>query len=207
MGKSTFCGMLQSLGVPVHDSDACVHDLFKLGSESALAVAAAFPYYRYPQIYDRKTKGIKRKELGKVVFADDQKRQELEDILHPYVRASQDEFLKLELRTRQKIVALDIPLLFETGAEERVDYTVVVSAPFFIQKQRVMARPGMSEEKFQAIFQRQMPDHEKRALADFVVPSGLGRGVMMREAKRIVYTLLSPQEEPEQNKDDDLIDA
>ena len=189
MGKSTAAAMLRNLRVPVHDSDACVHDLLSVDNPAHFHVAAAFPYYEYPQIYDRKTKGINRKALGAVVFADDAKRARLEAVLHPMVRQSQMDFIRACTAKGVDIVCLDIPLLFETGAEHRVDYTIVVSAPAFLQAQRVLARPGMDEARFAAILARQMPDAEKRRRADYVVNTGLGRARTMKELKQVLRNL------------------
>ena len=186
MGKSTAAAMLQQLGVPVYESDADVHELLGPEGGARMAVAAAFPYYEHPEIYDKKTKNIKRQELGEIVFKDDEKRETLESILHPLVREAQKKFILKNKKMGQKIVALDVPLLFETGGDEFVDVTIVVSAPFHIQEKRVLARTGMNEQKFHAILARQMPDAEKCERADYVVHSGLGRAEMMKELKKII---------------------
>lgn len=187
MGKSTVAAMMESLGIAVHDSDAAAHRLLEPKSEARLAIAAAFPHYEYSQIYEKKTYDINRRELGKVVFSDDTARERLESIIHPMVRKSQIEFLRSSKLKGLEIVTLDIPLLFETGAEARVDYTIVVSAPYFIQKARVLARPDMTEQKFHAILSRQMPDAEKRSRSDFVIQTGLGRAHTMRCLKDILH--------------------
>ena len=195
MGKSTAGSMFEYLGVPVHDSDAAVHDLLKFGSEAWFALAAAFPFYSYPQIYGRKhyfnpfkktVRFLRRDQLGKIVFNNDKEREKLEGILHPLVQKSQKQFINAQQNMGRDIVALDIPLLFETGADARVDYTVNVTAPNFIQRARVLARPNMTEKKFEGILKRQMPDGEKSARADFVVHSGLGRAHMMKDIKKIL---------------------
>ena len=190
MGKSTVGTMFEEHGVKVHESDAAVHELLQPGAEGFNAVVAAFPYFEYPQIYGGKTKAggreLDRKKLGDLVFADAAEREKLEGILHPLVRAAQDKFLRDQKRLGTKIVALDIPLLFETGAETRVDYTVNVSASAHVQKARVLERPGMTEEKFNAIVARQMPDSEKCARADFIVHTGLGRAETMKDVKKIL---------------------
>lgn len=187
MGKTVAAAMLESLRIPVHEADDEVHRLLAPGAPGAVAVGKVFPYFGYPQIYDRKTKSgarsIKRAALGKVVFADDEKRERLEKILHPLVRDAQTQFIRRHKNLGAKMVALDIPLLFETGGEARVDYTLVVSAPLNVQRRRVMARPGMDEKKFRAILERQMPDGEKRARADYVIHTGLGRAQTMKELK------------------------
>jgi len=191
MGKTTAATMLQQLGVPVHESDEAVHELLGAEGKGRMAVAAAFPYYEYPQIYDKKTKLIKRSELGKIVFSDDEKREALENILHPLVREAQNKFILKSKKMGQEIVALDIPLLFETGGDELVDVTINVSAPFHIQEKRVLERPDMTEEKFHAILKRQMPDEEKCARADYVLQTGLGRAETMKALKKILKEIKS----------------
>lgn len=199
MGKSTAASMLQHLGIPVHDSDECVHKLLRHDSPAWGAFAAAFPYFSYPQIYGRTWswklwrggfspwwRSVNRRALGKLVFEDEAKRRKLESVLHPFVRRDQDTFIRSQKNLGREIVALDIPLLFETGAQTRVDYTVNITAPLFIQKERVFRRPNMSAEKFSAILVRQMPDGEKSARADFVIHSGLSRANMMKDLKKIL---------------------
>ena len=210
MGKSTAGSMFEYLGVPVHDSDAAVHELLKFGSEAWYALAAAFPFYSYPQIYGRKhffnpfkdtIRFLRRDQLGKIVFNNDKEREKLEAILHPYVQKSQKEFIKAQRNMGRDLIALDIPLLFETGADGRVDYTVNVTAPGFLQRARVMARPNMSEKKFANILKRQMPDGEKSARADFVVHSGLGRAHMMKDIRRVLSIIKSDNTEDETIED------
>lgn len=190
MGKSTAAAMFESLRIPVHEADDEVHKLLGPKGRGARAVGAAFPYFQFPQIYGSKTKSgvrtIKRKELGKIVFHDGKQRKKLEKILHPLVRAAQADFIRKHKINGTKIVVLDIPLLFETGGENRVDYTLVVSAPRSVQRQRVLARPGMDEKRFRAILKQQMPDGEKRARADYVVHTGLGRAQTMKELKAVI---------------------
>ncbi|MGB4107524.1 MAG: dephospho-CoA kinase [Alphaproteobacteria bacterium] len=187
MGKSVAAAMLESMRIPVHEADDEVHKLLAPGAAGALAVGKAFPYFGYPQIYGRKTKSgarsIKRAALGKIIFADDEKRKKLEKILHPLVRGAQARFIRKHTNLGAKMVALDIPLLFETGGESLVHYIFVVSAPYNVQRRRVLARPGMDEKKFRAILERQMPDGEKRARADYVIHTGLGRAQTMKELK------------------------
>lgn len=192
MGKSTASQMLESLGVPVHDSDAGIHDLLKPKSEAWKDLKDAFPAYLYPQIYHWSLKGrtgINRKTLGKLVFDDPPLRKKLESILHPWVRTYQDRFIAKHRRNGTPIIGLDIPLLFETGADSRVDYVMNVSAPAFIQERRVLARKNMTREKFENIRKSQMNDGEKNARADFTVHSGLGRAHMMREIKNILLII------------------
>lgn len=187
MGKSTAAGMLENLGVPTHDSDAAVHDIMQHDAEARIAIKAVFPAWRYFGLYSRK--GINRKALGKIVFKDKDKRKTLENILHPRVQKSQNDFIRRQRGLGKDIVALDIPLLFETGAEQRVDLTINVSAPGFIQEKRVLARPNMTASKFAAIKAAQMDDAEKSVRADYVIPSGLGRAEMIKSLKKIIYEL------------------
>ncbi|HOO82100.1 MAG TPA: dephospho-CoA kinase [Alphaproteobacteria bacterium] len=209
MGKSSAGAMLEYLGVPVHDADAEVHKLLHYGSEAWYAIAAAFPYFSYPQIYGRKhfwnpykdtIRYLKREALGKIIFEKPDEREKLEAILHPLVRKAQNNFIRAQRGLGREIVALDVPLLFETGADMHCDYTINISAPAFIQEARVLARPGMNVEKFSAIVESQMPDGEKCARADFVVHSGLGRATMMRELKGVLAKIRAEQtpEEDEQ---------
>ena len=187
MGKSVAAAMLESMRIPVHESDDEVHKLLKPGGKGAIVVGAAFPYFQFPGIYGHKTKSgarvIKRAELGKIVFGNGVYREKLENILHPLVRAAQAEFIHRHRNLGSQIVILDIPLLFETGGETMVDYTFVVSAPYVVQRRRVLERRGMDEERFRAILARQMPDGEKRARADYVIHTGLGRAQTMKELK------------------------
>ncbi|WP_207485382.1 dephospho-CoA kinase [Arenibaculum pallidiluteum] len=182
MGKTTAARMLRRLGCPVHDSDAVVHALMARGGAAVAAVGAAFP----GSVRDG---AVDRAALGASVFGDAAALKRLEAILHPRVRASQIRFLARSARRGVRIAVLDIPLLFESGSEGRVDVVAVVSAPFAVQRARVLARPGMTEAKFRAILARQMPDAEKRRRADFVVQTGLGRSATLKALKRIVTLL------------------
>jgi len=189
MGKTTVTAMLQQCGVPVHDADAEVHELMAPGGKAVPAVAAAFPLYEYPQLYDKKTKAIQRKELVKVVLNDMSLLERLESIMHPLVREAQQKFIRDAKKMGQNIVALDVPLLFETGADEFVDVKMVVSAPYLVQKKRVLERPNMDEEKFEAILSRQMPDSEKCRRADYVLQTGLGHAETMRSLTKILHDI------------------
>jgi dephospho-CoA kinase len=183
MGKSTAAAMLRKLGVPVHDSDATVHRLMAPGGAAVAAVARAFPKVLAAG------GGIDRAKLGRRVFGDAAALERLERILWPLVRRSQQRFLQNARARRLPLVVLDVPLLFESGGEQRVDQIVVVSAPAYLQRARVMSRPGMTEERFAAILRQQMPDSEKRRRADVVVPTGLGRAVTFRLLARLVRRL------------------
>ncbi|MGD9616655.1 MAG: dephospho-CoA kinase [Alphaproteobacteria bacterium] len=187
MGKSTAAGMLRRLGVPLFDADAVVHRLLGPGGGAVGAVEALFPGVR------DETGAIDRRRVGQRVFGDPAALRRLEAILHPMVRQAERRFVRQARARREKLVVLDIPLLYETGAPDRVDYVLVVSAPARVQRERVMRRPGMTENRFQSILRAQMPDREKRRRADFVVPTGLGRGLTFRRLRRVVAELRRDQ--------------
>jgi len=165
MGKSTTAKMFAEAGVPVHDSDEAVHRLYS--GAAAPLVEAAFPGTVVDGVVDRA-------KLGARVLGDAAALKRLEAIIHPLVRADADAFLAMHRNAGESIAVLDIPLLFETGGRGRVDKVVVVTAPAEVQRQRVLARPGMTEEKLAAILAKQVPDAEKRRLADFVIDTGQG---------------------------------
>ena len=179
MGKSTAAAMFRYLGVPVHDADATNHLLMAPGGPAFDQVISAFPEV----LRDGR---IDRQMLGKIVFADGRALKKLESILHPLIRAAEIRFLRSQRMLGRKLVVLDIPLLYETGGEKRCDIVAVVSTPGFIQRQRVLARQGMTDEKFSAILSKQMPDMEKRKRADYVIPTGLGRAVTFQYIQGIV---------------------
>lgn len=185
MGKSNAALALRKLGVPVHDADASVHRLLGPGGRAVKPVAEAFPGVLVAPENGRKPY-IDRRRLGDMVFGDTAALRKLESILHPMVRRSSREFLAAAARRHQRVVVLDIPLLYESGSERTVDAVMVVSAPPALQRQRVMARPGMTEEKFRAIVARQVPDRVKRRRADFVVRTGSHRGATFRQIARIL---------------------
>ncbi|MEQ9608981.1 MAG: dephospho-CoA kinase [Kiloniellaceae bacterium] len=182
MGKSTAAATLQRLGLPVHDAAAAVHRRMERGGAAVAAVSAAFPGVEQDGAVDR---GL----LGATVLDDDTAMKRLEAILHPLVRAEARRFLAQQARLRRPLAVLDIPLLFETGGDKLCDAVIVVSAPPFIQRARVMRRRGMTEAKFQAILARQMPDAEKRRRADFVVQTGLNKAHSLHQLVGIVRLL------------------
>lgn len=182
MGKSTASNMLRRLGLPVHDADATVHRLMGPGGRAVAPVGAAFPGVV-------KTGAVDRSALGARVFGDTQALRRLEKILHPLVARERDRFLASCRRARRGAVVLDVPLLLETRGERHCDLVVVVSAPTFLQRARVLARPGMTAERLDRILGQQMPDKEKRRRADLVVPTGLGRAVTFRRLRRLVVSL------------------
>ena len=180
MGKTTTARLLRLLGLPVHDADGAVHRLLAPGGGAVKPVLAAFPGV------GNAAGGIDRAKLGALVFADPTARARLEAILHPRVRANGRRFLAAAARRRAPAAVLDVPLLYETGGEGRCGAVIVVSAPAFLQRQRVMARPGMTHAKFAGILAAQLPDAAKRARADHVVQTGLGRRHALRQLAAIL---------------------
>ena len=168
MGKSAASTMFRRLGVPVFDADAAVHDIMRQGGPAVAEVEAAFPGVTSDGTIDRAA-------LGARVFGQPDELRKLEAIIHPRVGQMQRRFLSGAARRRVPLVALDIPLLFEGRGEERCDITATVTAPAFLQRQRVLARDNMTAEKFANILRQQVPDTVKRQRADFVLPTGLGR--------------------------------
>jgi len=183
MGKSETSKMFRRLGVPVFDADAAVHALMAPGGAAVAAVEEAFAGVR------AEDGGIDRVALGARVFGQPGELRRLERILHPRVRRMQQQFLARATRQRLPLVVLDIPLLFEGPGEERCDVTAVVSAPPFVQRQRVLARPNMTVEKFEHIKRQQVPDVLKRQRADVVIPTGLGKHVTLRHVSGLVRRL------------------
>lgn len=165
MGKSTTAKIFSEYGVPVHDSDEAVHRLYR--GKAAPLVEAAFPGTTRDGIVDRSM-------LAEKVLGDSAALRRLEEIVHPLIRADATAYLKPHHAAGAPLAVLDIPLLYETDGRDRVDLVVVVSAPFEVQRERVLARPGMTDEKFRKILAKQVPDEEKRALADFVIDTGRG---------------------------------
>ena len=165
MGKSTVAAMFAEEGAPAFDSDAAVHALYAPGGAAVDAVAAAFP----AALRDG---GIDRTALSALVVDNPVALKRLEQIVHPFVRQAQVDFAETQRAAGAQAVVFDIPLLFETGGADLVDLVVVVSAPAEVQRARVLARPGMTAEKFERLLARQTPDAEKRARADFVIDTG-----------------------------------
>jgi dephospho-CoA kinase len=182
MGKSTAASALRQMGVPVHDADASVHKLMNHGGAAVGFIEAAFPGTALNGAIDRK-------ELGRRVYADPDEMERLESILHPMVREQERIFLRTARARGHPIVVLDIPLLYETGGEKRCDAVIVVTAPKFLQDQRVLRRPGMTRQRLNEILAKQMPDAEKRARADFVVQTGNGKRAARDALARILETL------------------
>jgi dephospho-CoA kinase len=180
MGKSATAKMFADEGVPVFDADAVVHELY-----SGAAVAPVEAEFPGVAINGR----IDREQLAAKVFDNPDALKKLESIVHPLVRAAQDKFRSDAEKSGTPIAVLDIPLLFETGGEARVDATVVVTAPADIQKSRLLERPGMTAEKIEGMLVRQMPDSEKQSRADFVIDTSRGFDAARAEVRSILQQL------------------
>jgi len=182
MGKSTAAAMLQRMGVPVYDADAAVHVLQARNGPALPAIEAAFPGVVKDGVLDRAA-------LGARVFGNKPALRQLEAIVHPMVQQRQRAFLRRAALRGASLVVLDIPLLFEGLGERRVDATLVVSAPAFLQRRRVMARPGMTAEKLAGILRQQVPDPVKRRKATMVIPTGLGVALTRAELRKAAAVL------------------
>ena len=178
MGKSAVARMLRALGVPVFDADAAVHSLQAPGSPLLGAIEAAFPGTTGPD-------GVSRQALGARVFGDRDALARLEAIMHPAVGAMREAFLAEHADA--PLIVFDIPLLYEKGHGAGLDAVAVVSAPAAMQRARVLARPGMTEEKFDQILALQVPDADKRAWADHVIDTGCP----LAETERTVAALVN----------------
>lgn len=181
MGKSAVAAMFHGLGVPVFDADAAVHQLQGPGGALLSAIEAEFPGTTGPE-------GVDRQKLGAAVFGDRERLAKLEAIIHPAVADMRRQFLSDN--SGQPLVVFDIPLLFEKGGNAGVDAVLVVSAGPEAQRARVLARPGMTEEKFEKILALQVPDAEKRARADFVIDTGTSLAETRHAVQRLVHALL-----------------
>lgn len=182
MGKSTTAAMFARRGVPVHDADAAVHRIYE--GPAAAAVEAAFPG-------STRNGAVDRARLAAMVLGDPDALRRLEAIVHPLVRESEDAFLARARAAGHRLVLIDVPLLFETGAEDRADVIVVATAAPEIQRARVLARPGMTETKLKDIMARQLPDAEKRRRAHFIVDTGQGFAAAERQVEAILRALAS----------------
>jgi dephospho-CoA kinase len=180
MGKSTTAAMFRDEGIEVHDADAVVHELYR--GEAAPAIEAAFPGTARDGVVDR---GL----LGARVLGDPAALARLEAITHPLVAASRDAFLSEARKNGAPLVVLEVPLLFETGGDRKVDAVVLVTAPEAVQKERVSRRAGMTPERLGVILARQMPDTEKRARAHFIVDTGGEFAATRRQVRGILRAL------------------
>lgn len=182
MGKSTVAAMFERAGIPIFDADAQVRAMQGPGGELIPAIEAAFPGSTGAQ-------GVNRDALGKLVFGDKEKLKALEAIVHPAVGKKRATFLKDN--ANEPLILFDIPLLFEGSGHTQVDHIVVVSAPADVQRERVLARPGMTVEKFEHILGLQMPDAEKRERADHVIDTGTSLGETKAQVEALVTKLKS----------------
>lgn len=183
MGKTTAAKALARLGFPVFDADASVRELLTNHAPTIAAVRRAFPTVVRDGAVDRKA-------LAAVVFNDAAALERLEGILHKRVRTAEKQFLAAAKKFGARMAVLDVPLLFETGGEKRVDATIVVSAPAAVQRVRVLSRRGMTATRLRAMRARQMSDREKRRRATFVIDTGAGKAQMTREIRRVIGILL-----------------
>jgi len=180
MGKSTTAGMFREMGVPVHDSDSAVHELY--ASTAVAPIATLFPDVVEDGV-------VNRDALGKRVLGSASALKKLEQIVHPLVSGHRQKFLTNAQAAGRPVCLLDIPLLFETGAQQSVDVVLVVSATAPVQKARVLARPGMTVEKFHAILSVQTPDMEKRRKAHWVIDTAFGIDSARRQVAGMLRTL------------------
>lgn len=190
MGKSTTAQMFRDLGIPVYDADAEVHALYR--GEAVPVVEALFPGTTQGGMVDRA-------ELSKRVLADKAALARLETAIHPLLRSREQRFLDDARASHASFAILDIPLLFETGGEDRVDGVIVVTAEPQEQLRRVLARPGMTDQKFRAILARQVPDAAKREQADFVIDTGRGMEDARRQVKEIAEQIGSAVWRPDKS--------
>lgn len=180
MGKSTTADFFRAEGIPVNDADAVVHDLYR--SDAVEPVGRLFPG-------SVENGTVNRAELSRQLSENPAKFKELEAVIHPLVRARETTFLERERAAGTPVVLLDIPLLFETGGEARVDAIAVVTCDPEIQRARVLARPAMTPEKFELILSRQMPDAEKRRRADFIIDTGQGLDAAHEQVRHVLAIL------------------
>jgi dephospho-CoA kinase len=184
MGKSAVAAMFQGLGVPVFDADAAVHLLQGPGGACVAAIERTFPGTAGPD-------GVDRQKLGAAVFGDPAALKVLEAIVHPEVAQLRQAFLADHAAA--PLIVFDIPLLYEKTGHKGLDAVLVVSAPAEAQRARVLARPGMSEEKFAKILALQVPDAEKRAKADYVIDTGTSLAETRHAVQRLVHALIRPE--------------
>lgn len=182
MGKSTVAKILARQGFPVYDADKVVHGLLATGGKAVPAIAKHFPEAVTAA-------GINRKKLGRAVFGNPARLHQLEKIIHPLMRGAERAFVRRARASRAMAAVLEIPLLFETGADARCDLTFCVTAPRAVQQARVLARAGMTGAKLRAIRARQWPDKSKRAKADFVIPTGVSRADTTKHLNKILIQI------------------
>lgn len=182
MGKSTTAEIFRAEGIAVHDSDATVHALYR--GAAAPLIEAVFPGTVRDGVVDRSA-------LAAKVLDDPDALARLEAIVHPLVRASRMAFVEEAKARGDRLIVVDIPLLYETGAEAEVDAVLLVTAPEAVQKQRIAARPGMTASKLAAIMAKQMPDEEKRRRADFIIDTSTGHADAERQVRDVLGKILA----------------
>jgi dephospho-CoA kinase len=185
MGKSTAAGLFREAGVPVHDADEAVSRFYAQGGAAVEPVGRGFPQAVVHGAIDRE-------RLSALVLGNPDALKRLEAIVHPMVKADRASFLALAKAAGAKVAVLEIQLLFEVGAEDEVDAVVVVSAPPAVQRERTLARPGMTSEKLDRILMRQMPDAEKRLRADFVIDTARDLEGVRADLGKVLETVLAP---------------
>jgi dephospho-CoA kinase len=181
MGKSATADLFRARGVPVYDADATVHALYR--GKAAPLIEAEFPGCVVDGVVDRS-------KLAPMVTGDGDAMKRLEAIVHPLVRTSERQFLAETIKSSTPLVVLDIPLLLETKGEQRCDAIIVVSTDYSVQKMRVLARPGMTEDRFAALLARQMPDNEKRKRAHLVIDTSHGLADAGRQVEAAIRTFI-----------------
>lgn len=184
MGKSTVAKMLLDNGIPMISADQIVHDLYE--DEAVPILEKAFPG-------STENNQVNREKLLSLLLKEEDGFKKLETLIHPLVRQKEWEFIKENKENSSDLVAIEIPLLFETGAEKLMDVVLLASAPAEVQKQRVMARPGMTTEKFKTLLAKQMPDAEKRKKADFIVDTSCSLSETEDQLKEIIVSLKNKQ--------------
>jgi dephospho-CoA kinase len=185
MGKSTTARLFAEAGIPVWDADAVVHRLYGPQGAALAGVGQAFPGVVGEA-------GVDRAALGRQISADPRLLARLESVVHPLVREERLDFLDAAEDAGARLAVLDVPLLFETGADQMVDAVAVVSADSEVQAARVMSRPGMTGEKFEALKGRQMSDADKRARADFVIDTGSGIETARQQVHDLIAVVTAP---------------
>ena len=182
MGKTATGKIFSELGLPLYDADAAVHKLYGAGQKGSEKIKEKFPNSINPD------GSVNRESLSTEVLGDPEKIKSLENIIHPLV--GEDRKVFFDENAKAKAVVLDIPLLFETGGEKFVDYIVVVDAPREIQEERVLSRPNMTKEKFEKIITKQIPNHEKKKKADFIVDTSISIEDARNQVANIVKKII-----------------
>ena len=184
-GKSSVSDMFRYLRIPVHDADRSVHNFLGPHGLAVSDIIAAFGDV------GNLDNGINRQKLGDIIFSDPEAKNRLELIVHPLIWQDRQKFFKHMRLQNRKIVVVDIPLLFETGSDMVCDNIICVWAPYFLQRQRALHRAGMTQQKLDAILNNQLPQHTKMQLADFCLPTGLGKAYTYKLLKRWLLSNLS----------------